>query len=199
MASAVLTLGCSPDRIDLPVELNGNEGAPHPAVVVLSPPDRSGVVVESGGSDVAIPCGTCHATRDPNLATRSSEELDQFHSGLEYAHGDLSCLSCHDHDDPAELRLADGRSLPARRSIELCAQCHGPQYRDYSAGSHGGGSGYWDKRQGSLVRNHCLHCHDPHAPSFPAMQPTFKPKDRFLDAPSHESPDKDSAKKENHG
>ena len=62
----------------------------------------------------------------------------------------------------------------------LCAQCHGTQARDYAHGAHGGMSGYWDTTRGEQVRNQCTHCHAPHAPAYPHMRPTFKPRDRFL-------------------
>jgi hypothetical protein len=64
--------------------------------------------------------------------------------------------------------------------MQLCAQCHGPQHRDYLRGAHGGMQGYWDSGRGPKVRNNCLHCHDPHAPKFPAMHPASGPNDRFL-------------------
>ena len=100
-------------------------------------------------------------------------------------HGDLSCLSCHNPDDYGTLRLADQRAVLYRDVMTLCAQCHGPQYRDYLHGAHGGMNGYWDLTKGPRTRNSCIHCHDPHAPAFPSMRPTFKPRDRFLE--SHES------------
>ena len=67
------------------------------------------------------------------------------------------------------MRLADAQ--------QLCAQCHGPQTRDYVHGSHGGMSGYWDKTKGERVRRACVDCHDPHAPAYPAWTPVFPPRD----------------------
>ena len=148
------------------------------------------VSVTSGSTtsgDVAIPCGTCHATRKPGITTTSASELDEFHQGLRYAHGQQTCLSCHNSDNYDTLRRADGRALAYADVMELCTQCHGPQARDYRKGSHGGGTGYWDQRRGTKQRNHCVDCHDPHSPGFPQMQPTFKSRDRFLTPVSAEA------------
>ena len=73
-----------------------------------------------------------------------------------------------------------------REAMQLCAQCHGPQTRDYRRGSHGGMQGYWDLSRGDRVRNHCVDCHDPHAPAFPRFTPLPPPRDRFPPAPPSE-------------
>ncbi len=129
----------------------------------------------ANGTPKTIACGTCHATKEPNLQLTSGEALQEFHRGLKYAHGSLTCLSCHNPNDYDQLRLADGRSLPFQQSMTLCAQCHGPQHRDYQRGSHGGMTGFWDLTKGPRTRNHCMTCHDPHAPAYPQMMSVFKP------------------------
>lgn len=134
---------------------------------------------DAQGAAITVACGTCHATSQPRRETRSSSELDEFHQGLQYAHGALTCLSCHDATNYDQLRLADGRGLAFADTMTLCAQCHGPQYRDYSHGSHGGMTGHWDLSRGPRERNHCVDCHDPHAPRYPEVQPAFPlPPDR---------------------
>lgn len=129
------------------------------------------------GTPESVACGTCHATKPPNIATDSGDQLDEFHVGLKFAHGTLNCLSCHNADDYDSLRLADGRPVTFPNTMTLCAQCHGPQHRDYQNGSHGGMTGFWDRTKGPRQRNHCIDCHDPHAPAYPQMLPVFKPKD----------------------
>jgi len=137
--------------------------------------------VDAQGHSITVSCGSCHATSSPRPDTRQSAELDEFHQGLHYQHGSLSCLSCHDAANYDQLRLADGRGVPFPDAMSLCAQCHGPQYRDYSHGSHGGMTGYWDLSRGPRQRNHCVDCHDPHAPQFPIVLPAFPlPADRGL-------------------
>lgn len=136
------------------------------------------------GRAVTAACGTCHATRPPDIANRRGEDLDEFHQGLVFAHGKLTCLSCHNRADYDSLKLADGSPVAFSEVMTLCAQCHGPQMRDYLHGSHGGMTGHWDLSRGPRTRNNCVDCHDPHAPQFPQMQPTFKPRDRFL-GPHH--------------
>ncbi|MFG0316567.1 MAG: hypothetical protein ACF8XB_04785, partial [Planctomycetota bacterium JB042] len=133
-------------------------------------------------------CSTCHATRPPDRTNARTEDLDEFHQGLVVRHGDGTCLACHDPTDYDRLRRADGRPVAFEDVMDLCGQCHGPQLRDWRHGAHGGMTGYWDLTRGPRTRNHCVDCHDPHAPAFPRMRPTFKPIDRFLtpDPESHE-------------
>ena len=123
------------------------------------------------GTPVNLDCATCHSTKTPNLGLRDASQLKDFHQDLTVAHGNLNCLSCHDQNNYDELHLADGTGLAFRETKMLCAQCHGPQHRDYEHGSHGGMTGYWDLSQGPRVRNTCTVCHDPHAPAYPQVYP----------------------------
>lgn len=130
------------------------------------------------GNPVGVACGTCHSTREPNRHYGSAGHLPQaFHQGLKYAHADLSCLACHHAEDYDSLRLADGRRLPFSAAQQLCAQCHGPQTRDYLNGSHGGMNGSWDREAQKRSRNTCTDCHDPHHPAYPTWTPIFAPRD----------------------
>ena len=138
---------------------------------------RSGAVTHAG-SPGQVSCSTCHTTRAPNLALTSSTQLTEFHEGLQYAHGNLSCLSCHNADNYDTLRKADGTAVAYPNTLQLCAQCHGPQHRDYQHGSHGGMTGFWNLEQGPRVRNTCTDCHDPHAPAYQKVLPVFSPVDR---------------------
>ena len=140
--------------------------------------------VDSGGEPVTVACATCHATRPPDAHTNSSDALDEFHLGLTFRHGNSACLACHNADDYDALRLANGTRVEFVDVMRLCAQCHGPQYRDYLSGAHGGMNGFWDMSRGPRTRNNCIDCHDPHAPQLPHMIPQFKSRDRFLE-PEH--------------
>lgn len=108
--------------------------------------------------------------------------MNEFHGSLKIAHGKISCLSCHNADDYDALKLADGSRVEYSNVMQLCAQCHGQQMRDYKHNVHGGMNGHWDLTRGPRERLNCIDCHNPHSPQFPKMQPTFKPKDRFLDS-----------------
>jgi len=102
-------------------------------------------------------------------------------------HGGLTCVTCHNTADGYDsLRLSDGRRVAFSEVMTLCAQCHSSQYRDYQHGAHGGMSGHWDLTQGGRTRNNCIHCHDQHAPKYPAMQPARGPNDRFLRGEKHD-------------
>ncbi|HXG48895.1 MAG TPA: hypothetical protein VNO52_14830, partial [Methylomirabilota bacterium] len=131
------------------------------------------------GQPAMASCSACHATTRPNIDTRAAAELDQFHQGLKYAHGNLTCLSCHNAKNYDTLRLADSRPVEFPDVMTLCSQCHGPQKRDYDLGLHGGMNGYWDLSRGGRTRNTCINCHDPHAPAFPLVMPVLPPRDRI--------------------
>lgn len=141
--------------------------------------------VETGQRDhldrpVTVSCVACHALQAPNHGARSGDDLQQFHQDLQSAHGDLACLSCHNPLNYSTLRLADGTQVEYGSVMTLCAQCHPRQAKDYMHGAHGGMTGYWDLTRGPRSRRICIDCHDPHAPAFPHMIPTFKSRDRFL-------------------
>ncbi|GAB4194525.1 MAG: hypothetical protein Kow00105_08760 [Phycisphaeraceae bacterium] len=148
------------------------------------PPMVDTGVTDEHGRPVLANCTTCHTTKAPNPRIADGSELKDFHQGLVTQHGGRTCLSCHNPEDYNTLKLADGKPLPYAQVMTLCAQCHGPQYRDYQHGSHGGMNGYWDLTQGPRTRNNCIDCHDPHAPQYPTFRPVLPPNDRFL-RPAH--------------
>lgn len=152
----------------------------HPA----GPPVAHGVDPRTG-DPVTIACVTCHATRTPNFANQASADLDLFHQGLMVTHGANTCLSCHNPQDYGSLHLANGTRVEFTDVVTLCSQCHGPQWRDYQHGAHGGMTGSWDLTKGPRERNGCTSCHDPHAPKFRGAHPVLQPQDRFLE-PTHE-------------
>lgn len=135
---------------------------------------------DAHGNSVTVACSTCHTTRQPNHQNKAVKDLNEFHGGMAFSHGAVSCLSCHNSNDYDSLKLADGSRVEFTDVMTMCAQCHGPQMNDYLHGAHGGMNGHWDLTRGPQTKNNCIDCHNPHAPQFPKMQPTFKPKDRFL-------------------
>jgi hypothetical protein len=135
---------------------------------------------DSLGKPITISCASCHANFQPNAAIRSGEQLVEFHQGLIFSHGKLTCLSCHHSKNYNLLRLANEEPLEYSQTQVLCSQCHSKQNTDYEHGAHGGMNGHWNIERGTRVRKRCIDCHDPHSPSFPAMVPTFRSHDRFL-------------------
>ncbi len=161
----------------------------HP-VEIRRPSRVSGVStgqVDAQGHLVTVACATCHSLLgkpEPQTLELTSVEYHSF----EFAHGNLTCNSCHDPEAPLQLRFADGNPVAEEDLIDLCSQCHGPQRTDFDHGAHGGMTGYWDLSRGPRTRNHCVSCHAPHAPAIPQIRPTFKPKDRFLSPSPSPSP-----------
>ncbi len=180
---------------EAPIVVPDHAAAPAPSdepvarypVTIHRPDGPPRVAIDSRdalGDHNTVACSNCHSIRTPNPENRQPSDLNDFHLGMTFSHGTLACLSCHNPSDYDTLRLADNTVVEHPDVMTLCAQCHGPQYRDYQHGAHGGMNGYWDLTRGPRVRNNCVDCHDPHLPAYPKMQPTFKPKDRFLE-PAH--------------
>jgi hypothetical protein len=140
------------------------------------------------GEPTVTPCTTCHGDEDPSPLPETTAGLRGPHAGLSAQHGGLRCASCHDASRRDRLHLADDRSIALIDAMQLCAQCHGPQKRDYAHGAHGGMRGHWDLSRGPRERNHCVACHDPHAPAFGKFMPMPGPRDRFtsMEATQHD-------------
>ncbi len=138
----------------------------------VGPPVVKTDLVDMHGQPVSAACNTCHTTRPANRDAQLGQKLPTFHQGISGAHGKLNCVACHHPDEGYQsLRLADGKSLPYTEVMQLCAQCHGPQYRDYQHGAHGGMNGYWDLSRGNRTRNNCIDCHHPHSPKYRTFLP----------------------------
>jgi formate-dependent nitrite reductase cytochrome c552 subunit len=156
-------------------------GPPTGTVTINAPAKLEGLA--TGGTDalgrpLRVACATCHSLRKPERLPTSTADLVEFHAGLSFRHGDLSCASCHVIGDQRSLHRADGSLIAMRDAMQLCRQCHGPQARDYDHGAHGGMTGYWDLSAGNRSRNNCVDCHDPHVPAFLPTRPVLLPRDR---------------------
>ncbi len=119
-----------------------------------------------------FPCASCHDNKSlkPNPQRRSLG----MHDEIALKHGPESrwCLDCHDLTDRNRLHLVSGERIEFTSSYLLCGQCHGDKLRDWRAGIHGKRTGRWDGKKQYLL---CVHCHNPHAPRFQALQPMAKP------------------------
>lgn len=168
------------DNHSLPTDLPGQI---YPVVVrkPAGPPRIELDGTDPQGRSGSVACSTCHSVREPNFENVSAETLDEFHRGMTFRHGKIACYACHNPDSSDELRLADGTSVAFTDVMALCSQCHSPQATAFAHGAHGGMNGYWDLRRGPQMKNNCVDCHDPHAPTYPKMIVGFKPKDRFSD------------------
>ncbi|MFO0851233.1 MAG: cytochrome c3 family protein [Gemmataceae bacterium] len=190
-AVAIAVVGCSrqsPQPTDQPVAARP-VAAGHPVTIRTpsGPPSVATGAVDDKGRPVTIACATCHSTKPVNAEAKIGTPLRAFHQTVAGSHGSLSCTSCHNPADGyATLRLADGKAVPYTEVMTLCAQCHGPQYRDYQHGAHGGMTGHWDLTRGGRQRNTCTDCHHPHAPKYPTVSPAAGPNDRFLTGGGHE-------------
>lgn len=130
------------------------------------------------GRPLRIACVTCHSLRTPETLPASVQDLNEFHVGMKFEHGSLTCASCHVIGKQDRLKLADGRTIEMTDAITLCSQCHGPTRRSFDQGAHGGMTGAWSTEHGKRVRNQCVDCHDPHVPAYVPGRPVFLPRDK---------------------
>ncbi|MCA9125770.1 MAG: hypothetical protein KDB22_01750 [Planctomycetales bacterium] len=162
------------------------------------PPRIELVGIDPHGRAPTVACSTCHSVREPNLENRNAASLDEFHQGMTFNHGNITCYACHNPTEPDALRLADGSSLLYENVMSLCSQCHSKQAESFAHGAHGGMNGFWDLSHGPQVKNNCIDCHDPHEPKYPQMVVGFKPKDRFNEPTIREHEQEGTAGHDNH-
>ncbi|MFE8596882.1 hypothetical protein [Archangium violaceum] len=177
LAAGLLALGgCGKDQ---PARFQPPPGAPTGGETLHQPAKLTSVESDQKdalGRPLRVSCESCHSLRETKPMPSRPEELKEFHQGLQFRHGELACTSCHQANQPRSLHLATGEPLPMTEALTLCAQCHGPQYRDFKAGAHGGMTGYWDLSRGDRTRNHCVSCHDPHSPKYAGGHPVMPPR-----------------------
>jgi formate-dependent nitrite reductase cytochrome c552 subunit len=121
--------------------------------------------------DEYLPCGDCHEPNDPrtNVTVR---DLEEDHDEMEFTHGNLWCLNCHDKENRNSLRLSDGSLVAFEDSWQICTQCHAKKLPDWRAGVHGKRTGHW---RGPKEYRTCVVCHDPHDPPFKPIAPEPAP------------------------
>ncbi|MFG0284702.1 MAG: hypothetical protein ACF8R7_09800, partial [Phycisphaerales bacterium JB039] len=118
-------------------------------------------------------CNECH-----RLFRTGLDDRRQFfqHTHIRTEHGiNNRCANCHDVADRERLVLRDGGSVGFAASARLCAQCHGPAYRDWQRGMHGKTLGSWRADDPRRRRLQCVQCHDPHAPAYQPIEPLPAP------------------------
>lgn len=185
IALGLLTVGCSLDPQHGKKRRDVVAPAAAYAVEIVRPTVLKGLPIgpaDVHGQATVTPCATCHGGRDAGALPESARAIKGPHAGLALTHGGLRCAACHDPEARDRLRLADGRTLPLTEAMQLCAQCHGPQKTNYDHGAHGGMRGHWDLSVGPRERNHCVACHNPHAPAFGQFLPVAGPRDRFTES-----------------
>jgi hypothetical protein len=145
-----------------------NEGRTYPSRALIADA-KPRLLPSPPMDDEYLPCSDCHEDEPPNPAVR---ELEDEHDSMEFLHGDLWCLHCHDLEDREQLHLADGSRLGFDESWRLCTQCHPEKLPDWRAGVHGKRTGSW---RGVKEYRTCVSCHNPHRPPFEKLEPEPAP------------------------
>lgn len=94
------------------------------------------------------------------------------HKDIQLEHGNNRfCLNCHHPTNRNAFVDYDGSEIAQADVVLLCAKCHGPTHRDWTAGVHGRQNGHWNAAMGDRTKLRCIQCHDPHNPKFKEMEP----------------------------
>lgn len=118
-------------------------------------------------------CNDCHRLMPP--PAEAAPKLTQ-HTHLVLDHGlNDRCFNCHARENRNQLTLLSGATVGFDRSHRLCAQCHGPTFRDWERGVHGKSLGSWAPESDAQSKLTCVQCHDPHAPRYAPMKPLPAP------------------------
>lgn len=131
------------------------------ASAVENPRPAAPVTVLSRKEALAnYPCQQCHQHTggEGNAKLRAHTEIE-----VKHMEGGEVCQTCHDADNPENLKLATGRTFGLDDVHELCRQCHSTQVSDWDVGVHGKNVGNWLT---GVQRFACTSCHDPHRPAF---------------------------------
>jgi hypothetical protein len=168
-AFLVLAVGfwIAPARLAVP-------GAPTPAVdpqalamVALRAPRLDAPAMDVAG--ISMPCTECHALFESPPVQKSP--LAQ-HQDVVLDHGlNSRCLNCHARRDRSKLVLHGEVEVAFTEVVQVCAQCHGPTFRDWEKGVHGKTLGSWETGSAGQRRLGCVECHDPHRPALPDLVP----------------------------
>ncbi len=166
----VLLSGCSRGEA-LDAEVSPVEISFENHLDLSTPRERTGLVYKKGSFE--YDCMSCHRSLKANW--HLPEQLME-HRGRVLDHGNNRfCLNCHHPENRNVYVDYDGAEIPERDVVLLCSKCHGTQHRDWVAGVHGRQNGFWDLDKGELKKLACIECHDPHSPSFKAMEPMAAP------------------------
>lgn len=119
-------------------------------LTLLAPAAASAQETPSPGPDSANECIGCHALPDIVIADDGRYRPDLLvhpEEVRESVHGGFTCVTCH-----STLEATMHARVDAARTS--CQSCHGSQYAEYEAGSHG--------TKGDGPRPTCITCHGAH-------------------------------------
>lgn len=154
--------------ISMPTDTHPDRSRDYPSRPLL--PDGETVLLPAPPvDDEYLPCADCHEDGEVNPAVRT---LEEEHDTLDFRHGDLWCMACHELEEHENLHLADGTTVAFEDSWRLCTQCHAEKLPDWRAGVHGKRTGHW---RGDKEYRTCVACHDPHRPPFRSLEPRPAP------------------------
>lgn len=165
-------------------DISKNEISPAPLRTMLGHPP----MVKIGGFKRT--CQECHRMFESR--PESYKKLNQ-HQHVVLKHGiNDRCFNCHDLKNRDLLRLHGTTTVTFAESVQLCAKCHGPTYRDWTKGIHGKTLGAWATESKVQRRLKCVECHNPHQPAFQTFAPLPGPHTLRMGKPHDHKVDSES-------
>ena len=136
-------------------------------------PGRVFLVKKIWNSEKEQSCKSCHEHYSLEEMRGEVHARAHWPIRLEHAPGQvMNCQTCHNGDQVWMFHSGE-ETVDANHAPRACLQCHFQQEEDWELGSHGKRAVGWQYER--AVYN-CLHCHDPHRPSFERTWPKVAPE-----------------------
>ena len=165
-----------------PFELRALKTIPHVPAEGVHGPNGTDFFVQQRHPEIGqFPCSRCHTGPASVDAEKALAHAKSMHVDIQLEHAPdeaMNCASCHQPENPGQLRTLNGDLVSIDHAYQVCSQCHFEQARDWAGGAHGKRLAGW---KGKRVIQSCTGCHDPHKPGFEARLPDPGPV--FPEAP----------------
>ena len=119
-----------------------------------------------------FPCTRCH---NDSMKNKNKKAHILSHWQIKISHANetvMDCKTCHASPETDLLSTPKGNPVDFNHAYQLCAKCHGKEYRDWIGGAHGKRAGGWVSPRIVLS---CTQCHDSHKPKIPKRRPVISP------------------------
>lgn len=135
--------------------------------------EKSFYVKKSWSDEKVQSCHQCHQGVELGEIKGDYFKKAHWNVSLEHAKAPLmECSTCHNQEEVWNFNLGKS-TVPVNGAVQLCAQCHSQQKKDWELGAHGKRVTGWQTERAVLS---CVACHNPHHPAIEKRWPSIAPK-----------------------
>lgn len=118
-------------------------------------------------------CQECHLGSSLEKIKGDYFKKAHWNISLEHAKSPImDCSTCHNTEKVWNFNVGK-TSVDIDGAVQVCAQCHSQQQKDWEIGAHGKRVTGWQTERAVLS---CVACHDPHHPTIEKRWPSIAPK-----------------------